>query len=330
MIPLSIRRGGLRRSIRPREGKTVRTIIALAFVVLCASAAAAEVVNVEFKFTPFTGDPENDDAVKTVAGTARVFLNQVPYAEQEVSEGEAPVMFEEREIAPSVWLPVASCGPALRHGKNTVRVEFEPADPEAPYHAQFSWASVLDETTEESEPGHYAATNQADEGMEDREAKGTVVFEREFQADFAEDLPWHHYPVVTALTDADRQALAELVARRVAAFAPDFQQVYALLEGSGDIQVEEVKKAKCLDQAWAAGLRIAAAPPADIEFVTTGNPEVVVRAKEGILFSPTDPAVFEKIEDEDMQMCALVTLGTVFPPKLVVVRGPKGEWVVVY
>ena len=185
-------------------------VLALSF----STAAAAEVVNVEFKFTPFVGDPAKEDKVTTVAGTARVFLNGVPYAEQEVGAGEVPVMFDEREIAASVWVPTASCGPALRQGKNTIRIEFEPADAKAAYRAQLRWAYVMSESTEEGDDGRYAATNQAGEGVEEKEAKGNVIFEREFQADFAADLPWHHYPAVTPSTMRTSKALGALVAER--------------------------------------------------------------------------------------------------------------------
>lgn len=83
------------------------------FALCCAWAASAAVLNVEFKFTPYTGDPAGE-TVDSVAGTARVFLNGVPVIEQEVRRQTLPVMFEEREIGPAVWLPAASLGAADR------------------------------------------------------------------------------------------------------------------------------------------------------------------------------------------------------------------------
>ena len=91
-----------------------------------------------------------------------------------------------------------------------------------------------------------------------------------------------------------------------------------------------MKAAKCLDKAYAAGARIAAPPAAEIEFVTTGSPEVVVRAKQGMLFFPADMSVFEKITDEDVQMCIGMALSVVYPPRLVVVRSAAGAWEVAY
>jgi hypothetical protein len=296
-----------------------------------SAANAAEVINVEFKFTPFVGDPAKEDAVKTVAGTARVYLNGVPYAEQEVSESDVPVLFEEREIAPSVWLPASSCGPALRKGTNTIRIEFEPSDPKGTYRAQLRWASVMNESTKESEGGHMSATNQSGEGVEEKEAKGEVTFEREFQADFATDLPWHHFPAVTALGDADKKALVALLTKRVEAFRPDFAKLYALIEGrQAGVDLAEMKKSKCLAEAYAAGARIAAAAPDAIEFLTTGNPEVVIRAKAGQLFFPADMSVLERMEDEETQMCISVVFALVYPPHLAVVRSPAGAWEIVY
>ena len=101
-----------------------------------ATAASGAVVNVEFKFTPFLGNPAEQDHVQAVPGKARVFLNNALLAEQIVNKGEVAVLFEAREIAASVWLPVASVGPALRKGKNKIRIEFEPADSKLKYRAQ--------------------------------------------------------------------------------------------------------------------------------------------------------------------------------------------------
>ncbi len=301
-------------------------ILALSF----SATSGAEVLNVEFKFTPFVGDPAKEETVRTVAGTARIFVNGVPYAQQEVMEDTVPVLFEEREIAPAVWLPAESCGPALRKGKNTVRIEFAPANTEEPYRAQLRWASVMSESTEKSEEGRYSATNQSREGVEEKQGKGTILFQREFEADFASDMAWHHYPAVTALDDADRKALAALVADRVALFQPDFRKLYALLEGNGKIDIEAVRKSKCLEKAYDAGARIAAPPAEALDFVTTGNPEVVIRAKEGMLFFPADMSAFERIQDEDVQMGVGMVFSAIYPPRLAVVRSPSGAWEIAY
>lgn len=306
-----------------------RTIVA-GLMALSSSAASAEVLNVEFKFTPFVGDPAKEDVVKSVAGTAHLFLNGVPYADQDVSESELPVLFDEREIAASVWIPTESCGPALRKGMNTIRIDFEPADPSAHYRAQLRWASVMSESTEEGEPGRSTSTNQSGEGVSDKESVGPVSFEHEFQADFAKDLPWHHGPAVTSISDADKAALSALVAARAEAFSPDFSKLYALLEGYEKIDLQPLKDSKCLDKAYEAGARVAAPAAGEIDFVTTGNPEVVIRAKQGMLFFPADMAAFQRIEDEEVQMCIGMVFSAAYPPRLVVVRSASGAWEVAY
>jgi hypothetical protein len=91
------------------------------------------------EFTPYTGDLQQEH-VQSVAGKARVFLNNALVAEQEVRADTVPVLFDEREIAPSVWVPAASMGPALRKGHNRLRIEFEPANRRASYKGQLSWA----------------------------------------------------------------------------------------------------------------------------------------------------------------------------------------------
>jgi hypothetical protein len=188
----------------------------------------------------------------------------------------------------------------------------------------------MSEATEESGEGTYAATNQAGEGAVTQEAKGKVSLERTFEADFATDLPWHHAAPVTALDAADRASLVALVANRLDAFQPDFTKLYALLEGKGTLNLAELRESKCLDAAYEAGIRIAAPPEDGIDLVLTGNPEVLIRAKEGMLYFPADMAAIEKITDPEVQMCIGAALMAAYPPRLAVVRGASGAWEVVY
>lgn len=304
-------------------------LIPFVLMLLTSNLALAGAVNVEFKFTPYTGDTKNDQ-VETVAGTARLFLNGVPYAEQQISAESVPVLFDAREISPSVWLPVASAGPAVRKGKNRLHIEFEPNDGKASYKAQLRWTSVMDETTqEESSPGHYSATNQSGEGMEEKQGTGKLVFDREFTADFAADLPWHHYPAITSLNDKDKQALADLVKMRAEAFKPNFEGVYQLLATKPGVDIAGARKAKCLEAAYKAGVRVGMPALADLEFLASGTPEVAIKRKGGDLFA-IDPSQFERIKGDEKQMCAGMALSLVYPPHLVVVRSPAGVWEVAY
>lgn len=308
----------------------MRKIAGTILFLLLLPLARAEVINVEFKFTPFVGDPAKDGKVKTVPGTAAIFINNLPFAEQEVREEELPVLFEEHEIAPAVWAPMSSVGPVLRKGKNKIRIEFTPNDASQPYRAQLRWASVTDTVTEEVEPGGGRSTNQADEGVDDRkDLKDKVVFERAFQADFALDLPWHHYPPVTALTEEDKQKIAALLKTRAEWFHPDFAGVYKALEENESLKVDDVRKAQCLETVHKAGVRVTAPPVSEINFTTTGGPEVVVTRKTGTLFG-LDESTFASIKDEDTQMCAGIALSVVYPGKLMAVRKPDGAWEIVY
>jgi hypothetical protein len=306
-----------------------RALVAL--LVLWPTLLPAKVLNVELKFTPFRGDPK-DDHVQAVAGTARVYVNNVPVAEQPVEAHEVPVLFEEREIAPSVWMPLASMGPAVRKGRNVIRIEFEPTDATKPYRARLAWATVTDQVKEEKGEGTYKGTNQADAGVEDKEATGKVVVEHEVVAEFVKDLAWHHYPAVTGVTDEDRQHLAALLKTRADWFKPDFAPLYKALAGREDFHVDEVRKHKCLDAAYKAGVRIAPPPADEVEVVTTGNPEVVLqrKGKDAMLFTPVDPQAFGRIKGDDVQMCAGMTLAMVYPPRLSAVRTPAGTWEIVY
>jgi hypothetical protein len=73
------------------------------------------------------------------------------------------------------------------------------------------------------------------------------------------------------------------------------------------------------------------APPADqLEFVITGNPEVVVRGKTRELFLPVDPNAFERIKDDEVQRSLFMILSLYYPPRLAVVRNSSGVWEMVY
>ena len=303
-----------------------RALIAVAALLLVtAPVAQAQVVNVEFKFTPFVGDTK-DDKVKTVPGTARVFINNVPIAVEEVRAQVVPVLFDAREIAASVWVPAASVGSVLRRGKNTIRIEFTPTDPKLPYRAQLRWASVGGEVRRTERPGGGSATNQQGEGVEEKAGPGPLRFERAFDAPFGVTRPWHANAPITTLSDAERAQIVALVQTRVDAFKPDFSGFYKLLEGNPQLEAAKVKKAACLDKGYAAGVRIAAAAPADIEVQTTGGPEVVVSARKGELYRPADPKAFERLKGDDMQMCVGMSLMVGFPPRLILVRSAAGAW----
>jgi hypothetical protein len=297
-------------------------------LLLWPGLALGAVLNVEFRFAPYTGDPK-DDQVETVAGTAHVSFNGVPFADEEVRKDEVPVMFDGREVASPIRIPVASMGPVLRKGRNTIRIEFEPKDASAAYKAQLRWASVTDQTREKDDGGRRTSTNQTDEGVESKDAKGKVVFERQFTADFAKDLPWHHQPPVTSVTDAEKEQIAAFVEERADWFEPDFAKVYEALGRQSRIPVGDVKKDRCLDAAYEAGVRVVAAPLDELEIVTTGQPEVVVRGKSGQIYGG-EGAAFEKIKDEKLQMCAGMALGVVYPSRLAVIRTAAGGWDVAY
>jgi len=302
----------------------------LFLLLLVMPLARAAVINVEFKFTPFVGDPEKDQEVTTVPGKAIVFVNNVMIAEQELRAEKSPVLFDAHEVSAAVWVPISSVGPVVRKGKNKIRIEFTPNDLSKPYRAQLRWASVLDEETQEVAPGSVKATNQANEGIDDRKAvQGKVDFEREFAADFALDLPWHHYPAVTSLTEEDKQKIAALLKTRAEWFQPDFAALYKAIDDNESLKVDDVRKARCLEAAYKLGVRVTAPPAGEMEFATTNGPEVVVTRKGGSLWG-LDEKTFAPVKDEDVQMCAGMALSAIYPGRIVAVRKPEGTWEIVY
>ena len=302
----------------------------LLWLLLAVPLAHAAVINVEFKFTPFVGDPAKDQEVMTVPGKAVVSINNVMIAEQEVRAEKSPVLFDEHEVSAAVWVPMSSVGPVVRKGQNKIRIEFTPADTGQTYRAQLRWAAVTDEVTEEVAPGSVKSTNQANEGVDDRKAlQGKVVFEREFTADFALDLPWHHYPAVTSLAEEDKQKIAALLKTRAEWFQPDFAAVYKAIEDNESLKVDDVRKARCLEAVYKLGVRVTAPPVGELEFTTTNGPEVVVTRKNAPLFG-LDEKAFAPVKDEETQMCAGMALSVIYPGRLMAVRKPEGAWEIVY
>jgi hypothetical protein len=296
-------------------------------VVSWSHGAMAAVVNFEVQFTPFIGDLAMSE-VQTVPGKAFIYLNNVPVAEQDVEKKSVPVMFDNREIAAAVWVPVKSLGGLVRKGKNTVRIEFVPADAKASYQSRLQWNEVTDQVKEQRSGGAVSSTNRGGEGMETKKSQGKIVLERDFTGDFATDLPWHKYPAVSALNGEDRQKLAALVKDRAEAFKPNFDAIYKILGAKPEIQVAQIRKVGCLEKAHAAGVRVPAPDAADLDFTTTGSAAVVIGRKSGWLY-PFDEEAFARLKGEQLQMCAGIALSVAYPPRLVVAKTPDGRWEVV-
>ena len=308
----------------------MRKIAGTLLLLLTMPLTHAAVINVEFKFTPFIGDPAKDVEVTTMPGKAVVFINNAMITEQEVRSEKSPVLFDEHEVGAAIWVPMSSVGPVLRKGNNKIRIEFTPNDPAKSYRAQLRWASVTDQPTEEGGPGNMKSTNQANEGVDDRkELKGKVTFEREFSADFAVDLPWHHYPAVTSLTEEDKQKIAALLKTRAEWFQPDFSKFYKAIEDNESLKVDDVRRAKCLEEVYKLGVRVAAPPAGELDFVTTNGPEVMVTRKNDSLFGLNEKT-FAAVKDEETQMCAGMALSVVYPPRVTVVHKPGSDWEIVY
>ena len=299
----------------------------LASLALWSLSAMAGVINFEVQFTPFVGDIAKPQ-VETVAGKAVVYLNNVPVAEQNLEKKSVPVIFDNREIAAAVWVPVKSLGGLVRKGKNTIRIEFAPADMKAAYQSRLQWNEVTDQVKEQRSGGAVSSTNRGGEGMETKKSQGKAVFEREFAGDFATEMPWHKYPVVNALNDEDRQKLAALVKDRAEAFKPNFDAIYKILATKPELQVAEIRKIGCVEKAHVAGVRVPVPAAADLEFTTTGSAAVVVARKSGGLY-PFDRKAFARLKGEEVQMCAGISLTIAYPPRLVVAKAPDGRWEVV-
>ncbi len=290
--------------------------------------ATAAVVNVEFNFAPYTGNPDKEDVIVFVRGEARLFINGLPFAQMDVKEQKYKIIFSDREISSApVAITGESFGALLLKGTNTLRVEFLPAAPKLTYTAELNWASVTDGVTETRDArGTVSTTNLAQKGRDRKTVQGPVVLEREFQADFAKDRPWHRYPSVKELSDTDKQQIRALAAQRLQALEPDFKTFYAWLE-KNDFNVAQIRSDKVLEKIHASRLRVKMANAAKLEFVVGGGPGVLVKAVGGEpVYKPENPQVLSKLADKGAQEFAMSVLPRLFPPRLVVARTPAGAW----
>jgi hypothetical protein len=301
--------------------------LALAFSLAFATIAPAAVMNVEFKFTPFSGDPARDKEVTMVPGKAEVFINNVPIAEEELREEKLAITPESHDVGPGVAVPISSAGSVVRKGKNKFRLEFRPNDAAKFYDAQLRWSFLSDQPTHDLGPdGSGSLTN---EGVDDRKStKGKVVFERDFTAAFALDFPWHHYPAVTSLTEDDKKKIVALLQARVAWFQPNFSALYKAIEDDESLKADDVRKAQCLEAAYKAGVRVSAPQAGELNFTMTGGPEVMVARENGTLFG-LDEKTFAGVQDEETQACASVVLASVYPGRIGAVHKPDGAWEIV-
>ncbi len=307
----------------------MRKILCMVALFAWSSLCQAAVINMRFEFTPYLGDKKQDQ-VETVPGMTRIFINNIFFTGKEIKKENVPVLFDTREMGTPVLFGADSLGPSLRKGKNKIRIEFEPTDPQLAYRAQLQWTSVSDQIREEKKGNKTLVTNQTDEGTDDKPSKGKVVLEREFSADFAIDLPWHHYPPITVLSDEDKNALAALVKARIEAFKPNFSALYPLLKSKQGVDMAEVQKSKCLEKLYTAGVRIAMPTADQLDIVINGTPEVSIRGKNDYhLYHPTDLKAFKRMDKKDAWDCSRV-LHLFYPPNAAAVRSPAGAWEMVY
>ena len=93
--------------------------------------------------------------------------------------------------------------------------------------------------------------------------------------------------------------------------------------------MDDVRKAQCLEKVYKLGVRVTAPQAGELDFATTGGPEVVVTRKKGTLFG-FDEKTFAPVKDEDTQMCAGMALSMIYPGRLAAVRKADGTWEIVY
>ncbi|WP_259723757.1 hypothetical protein [Synechococcus sp. CS-1332] len=306
------------------------------------AAALGDTVNVEVSFTPYPGEVGGATEVRTVAGRVELVLNGVPMLDNPLAASRALVMGtgpSGPELSPAFWLPLRALQPVLRRGPNLLQLRFTPQDGRIRYESQFRWVVVSDQTTTTTTAqGATLSTNQVGEGGERRQSQGPVTFEHRFEAPFARVEPWHSDSPIQALEAADRAAILGVLAGRAALFspdfAPDFTSAYASLAALPTdrglrFDLPAMRGERCLERGHAAGVRLAAPALDQVRLITTGSPVVVARGVGPSLFRPANlPGTEARLAalPEDAGFCFAVATGVLFPPQLLLVKGPGGQW----
>lgn len=303
-----------------------RAALAASLVIVPAVAHAA-VSGLEFSFSPYLGNPDQNDAIMLVGGEARIYVNGLPHIEVEVRERKHVMNSAGRDITPAaVIIDVASFGTLLRKGRNTLRVDFFPADYKRAYTVELRWTPVGDATTGPRAAKGAAARGPVEPSRERINARSAVRIEREFDADFATGRAWHQYPAVTALSDADREQIRALLVQRLHALQPGFGVFYAWLARNNFV-VAEIRKDRVPEKIQAAGLLVRMADTGRLEFLIGPGAGVMVKPplKEP-LYWPENPSVLSRISDAAAQEFARSILPRLFPTRLMVARNADGVW----
>ncbi|MFN5221629.1 MAG: hypothetical protein ACK5FE_12105 [Cyanobacteriota bacterium] len=316
--------------MRPPRLAALLLSLPLGLLVSGSSPALAEVLNLEFGFTAFRGDPATADRVPTVAGKAELEINGLPLLEKELEADQAMVLFAERRLSPGLWLPMESFRRLLRRQGNSLVLRFTPRQVGAPYSAQLSWNSVEDSVSQrrqvEGNRVRLEATNETDRGSERRDSRGPVEFRRSFDAPFADEQPWQSQPPIQTIQPADRSAILALVRARRDLYAADMTAAYRLLEGFPGLDAAVLRQQGCLEQAWRQGVRVKPLQGESLQLLPTGGPVVVVRPGRGELFPlQVPPGMVDRLSLEQT-LCVSGALVGLLPPWMGFVQDGQGGW----
>ncbi len=90
-----------------------------------------------------------------------------------------------------------------------------------------------------------------------------------------------------------------------------------------------MRRERCLERGHAAGVRLAAPALDQVRLITTGSPVVVARGVGPSLFRPANvPGTEARLADlpQDVGFCFAMATSVLFPPQLLLVKGPQGQW----
>ncbi len=103
-------------------------------------------------------------------------------------------------------------------------------------------------------------------------------------------------------------------------------EAYKFIDADARFYGAELRKLKCVEKAYAAGLLVQGPATGQLDILLSGNQEVVLRAKSGPLYNPVDESIFGRIKDQSIMRCMIPVMEVLFPERIIAVKNPSGVW----
>lgn len=307
-------------------------LTAQSLLALCApSAAMAEVINRELRFSPYVGTLSADTPANSLPGRLVIQLNGIPITDELEPARELTLGPVSNRPTAVLWLPLHQNDRYLRERDNRLQLRFIPDELQRPYTAWSEWNGVSDRTIESEErlsdgSVRLTSTNIVELEVDQRQHRGELLIERRFDAPWVKAAPWQSQPAITSLSSDDETTLRQLVQERRRLFLNDLPAAYAAMPRNAGIDVAALQQNRCLEQLKESGMTLGDTDGHGVRLRSTGGPVVVAEGASGALFPHTFPAGFGEQLNLGQTICITAALAAALPRWMLFVRSADGRW----